>query len=253
MKVLILIAHVDPICQSSAHRIAAATKEALLEDNHEVRVVDLIREGFDRCASAYDFVSLKRPTKFNYLTEGGQDNLVQIIKTQQDHVRWCTHIIIVGPMWFFRYPACFAAYFERVWTYGFAYDCFRSGPPGLLEGKTVLCTMTTGGGAHEYSVEGPTTTLETILYPVTVGHFSFCGCKVLRSQGFYKFRHEEDSEETLKKWKLAVKNIQNRPELPVKFYKGQKEGKAYINNGQNDGNVLSGLADFTFEDGINAK
>ena len=55
MKVLLVIAHVDPNRQATAYRLANAANEALVAAGNEVKTVDLIHEGFDRCATPDDF------------------------------------------------------------------------------------------------------------------------------------------------------------------------------------------------------
>ena len=67
MKYLILIAHASPKADSSAHKLAAEAKEALLGKKHEVRVVDLVKEGFKENASADDFVDIGTEAYFKDL------------------------------------------------------------------------------------------------------------------------------------------------------------------------------------------
>ena len=248
MKVLVVIAHCDPGCTTSSHKIAKATEEALLEQGNEVKVVDLVKCGFDKTASAGDLIKVQNPERFSYLKEcGNNENLIPLIREHQDLVRWCTHLIVVGPMWFFTYPATFHAWFERVFTMGFAFG--PKGPDGkdfggIIEGKTALLVMTTGDNAEAYSPEGPLTSLECILYPISFGHFAYCGFRVLRSQGFFAPTLANDEE--LAKWKLAVKNLEHRPEL-VFSTKPKHEGEP------NNGALMAAIPCYTLDEAIAAK
>lgn len=250
MKVLILIAHADPNSTTSSHKLAKAAEEALLEDHHEVKVVDLVKEGFDRVATKDDFVKFNHPERFNYINEcADASNLTQIVRDQQELVRWSTHIIVVGPIWYLRYPATFYAWFERVFTMNFSFRFDEKGNKiTTLDGRKVLLAVTTGDGAEYYSVEGSHTTMENILYTTSVGHFGYCRFTLLRSQIFYQFAElsPEKQQEIINKWKLAVKNIDNRPLLPFNGDKREPGSK-------NDGEILSVLPDLTLEEAIAAK
>lgn len=248
MKVLVVIAHCDPGCTSSSHKIAKATEEVLLEQGNEVKVIDLVKCGFDRTASAGDLIKVQNPDRFSYLQECGKnDNLIPLIREHQDLIRWCTHLIVVGPMWFFTYPATFHAWFERVFTMGFAFG--PKGPDGkdfggIIEGKTALLVITTGGPAIDYDPQGPLTSLESILYHISYGHFGYCGFRVLRSQGF--FGPSPASDDDIAKWKLAVKNLEHRPEL---VFSTNKEHIGVPNHGSQ----MAVLESYTLDEGIAAK
>jgi putative NADPH-quinone reductase len=252
MRVLILICHANHNEASTAHRLASRAQDALLEDHHEVRVVDLVKLGFNRVATAMDFTSLPKPDLFDY--EGshipGNENLIQEIRDQQLHVTWCTHLIIVGPMWYYRYPACFYAWAERVLNDSFGYTVKNFGPTGPLKGRKVLCVITLGTSESLYKVDGPLTTVEGILYHVTRGHFGYVGMTSLRSQAFYDCRQDKspcDEPDIVEKWKLAIKNLDSRPELDL--------GDATTPCGSgnlNEGQRICGLSDLSLDDAIKA-
>ena len=251
MRVLIVIAHANDNGLSSSHRLASAAESALVEDGHEVRVVDLIKCGFDRCATKSDFTRF--PLKdFDY--EGSHvktnDNLIKDISDQQQNVLWCTHMIVVGPMWFYRYPSCFYSYTERVFCDSFGYTPTEFGDNGPLKGRKVMCVITLGGFESSYVPGGPLTTIENILYHVTRGHFSYCGMTCLRTQVFYEctqFKSLFDNPEIMDKWKKAVKNLDKRPIIPF------GDGVTNVGEGnKNEGHILSSLKDLTLDEAIAA-
>lgn len=252
MKVLILIAHANSNGLSTSHRLAKAAEEALLEDNHEVRVVDLVKCGFDKVATIDDFTSLPRPDHFDYENSHmkGNENLIQAIRDQQAHVTWCTHIMVFGPMWFYRYPATFYAWTERVLNDSFGYTPTEFVATGPHRGKKAMCVITLGGFEAWYVPSGPLTTIENLLYHVTRGHFSYCGMTCLRSQVFYECSQDKspcDEPEMVAKWKQAVKNLDRRPEIP--FGDGITPcGEGNLNEGQR----IAGIPDYTLDEAIAA-
>lgn len=250
MRVLILIAHANANGLSTSHRLAKSAEEALIESGNEVRVVDLVTCGFDKVATRDDFTKVPNPDHFDY--EGshmkGNENLIPEIRKQQEHVTWCTHLIVIGPMWFYRYPATFYAWTERVLNDSFGYTPTQFAARGPLKGKKAMCVITLGGFESSYVPTGPLTTIEGILYHVTRGHFSYCGMTCLRSQAFYECSQDHslcDSPEIVAKWKQAVKNLDQRPELP--FGDGVTPcGEGALNEGQR----LGGLGDYTLDEAI---
>ena len=69
MKVLILIAHCDKKDRWHSHKIAEASKEALLKENHKVRIVDLMNSGFHKTLSEEDFKEIHDQEKLNCQVE----------------------------------------------------------------------------------------------------------------------------------------------------------------------------------------
>ena len=252
MRVLILIAHANEEF-STSHRIAKLTEEALIESNHEVRVVDLKKIGFDKVASQSDFTHVSRPDHFDYETShvATNDNLIDEIVEQQKNVVWCTHIIVIGPMWFYRYPAIFYAYFERVFCDSFAYTSTQFCSNAPLKGRKAMCVITLGGFPTTYMPSGPQTTVEGILYHVTRGNFSYCGFDCYRSQAFYQCmqdRAEIDDPMIAAKWKKAVQNLEKRPLIPF------GNGVSNVAPGEmNEGQRICGLCDYTLDEAINSK
>jgi putative NADPH-quinone reductase len=248
MRVVVLIAHANAKGQSTAHRLAAAAESALLEDGHEVRVFDLVHCGFDRVATVADFTLVARPEHFDYETSHvpSNDNLISLIREQQAQVLWSTHVVVIGPIWFYRYPATFYAYTERVLNSHFGYTAEDFAKSGPLRGRKVMCVATFGGFASTYTPDGPQTTVENILYHVTRGHFGYCGMTCLRSQAFYECTQDAspcDAPAVLEKWKRAVKNLDRRPVIPF------LDAAVGL---RNEGHIMSDLADLSLDAAIAA-
>lgn len=208
--------------------------------------------GFDRVASRADFTSVPRPDHFDYETSHvpANDNLCAEIAEQQQNVLWCTDMIVIGPMWFYRYPAIFYAYFERVFCDSFAYTATRFCGNAPLAGRRAMCVITLGGLPSTYAPHGPQTTVEGLLYHVTRGNFGYCGFDCYRSQVFYQCtqdRSEIDDPLIAEKWKQAVRSLERRPLIPF------GDGVSDVPSGDlNEGQRICGLRDYDLDEAIKA-
>jgi putative NADPH-quinone reductase len=214
-KFVIIVSHPDPKGEGVSHRLANSAKDALTKAGHEVKIVDLIKTSFNEGASVKDFVKVNEG-KFEYASNQRKENLSAVIKEQQDLLLWCTHLILIGPMWFYRFPASLYAWMERVLTIGFAYDLQKKPNELPLHGKKVLFVITTGGPGEFYS-HGAVTSLDAILYPTTKG-FELSGMTIFRSQGIFAAGHVPPAtlDPVVAKFGQAMVNIDKRPVLQHK-------------------------------------
>ena len=231
MRVLIIIAHVDPTENSTSHQIAKISQESLEFEKNEVKIIDLIKTDFKQVASISDFINpIDDGNRFQYNNQGGIENLIPLIREHQEFVTWATHLIIIGPMWFYRYPAIFYSWFERIFTRGFGYSSKNKLENGLMKGKKVLCIMTTAGPSSMYSVDG-FAPIESFLFPITYG-FRYCGFTILRSQAFYSAGSKKLTEkdlEWLNNWSKIIKNLDQRPIIEVIKNKQSNEAIFHAN------------------------
>lgn len=182
MRVLILVAHVDPTQSAHSYRIANAINESFVANGHETRLVDLIKVGFDKVATSGDFKEVKLDN-FSYGCNQTPDNLIDDIKAQQANIEWATHIFAIGPIWFSRFPACFYAYTERVFTFGFGWDYKHNGVNGYFGDKRFAVIITAGAPPMAFmgdNGEGLDAYLQTVTYP-----FRYTGMKVTHAIGMY--------------------------------------------------------------------
>ncbi|KAH0795748.1 Flavodoxin-like fold family protein [Histomonas meleagridis] len=226
MKVLIVIAHCDPNKNATAYRFANACKEALEAAKNEVKITDLVHEGFDRTATPDDFKKIADPNKFNYI--GNQlpaDNLCETIRKQQELIGWCDHVVVIAPMYFFRLPACLYAWFERCFTIGFAFgkETMEKGP---LKGKKASIIITAGGTLAHFASRGYAP-LESILYSSTY-QFRYCGFTATRTLLYPSANSPEVVEkegEYIEKLKKAIVKLDSWPLLPILHGKPQEGEK----------------------------
>jgi putative NADPH-quinone reductase len=215
-KYVLLVVHPDTTGQSTSHRIAKATNEALLAAGNEVRIVDLIQTPFNAGGSASDFISVP-PGRFIYQDNQAPGNLIPAIREQQATLEWSTHVIVIGPIWFYRYPAALYAWVERVWTVGWAYDFSKKYEELTLFGRKALFVITTGAPGEFYSHGGPLTSLDGLLYATTYPFFA-CGFTVYRSQGVWLAGKLDEAAAAaqIEKTVKAILKIEKRPVLPFR-------------------------------------
>ena len=219
MRVLILIAHCDPTKKGTAYRFAKAAEEALIAAGNEVKVSDLVHEGFDRVATEKDFLKVDTSKKFDYIESQREDNLIEPILNAQKLLTWSTHVLIIGPMYYNRFPACLYAYIERVFTKNFAFS-FENGKhccmkEGLLKGRKVSCVITCGDREFNFTPQGYAP-LDVFLYSTTYA-FRWVGFQATRSMGYYSANMPDTiakEGEWIEKFKKAVVKLDSWPLLP---------------------------------------
>lgn len=227
MNYLLVIAHADPTCSSSSHKLAEATKEVLEGAGKQVKVVDLFKDGFNLTAGPQDFVQKDESGRFSY---GGQqiipNNLSPKIIEQQELLKWCNYLLVFGPIWFYHYPACLYAWIERVFTNKFAYDFDIKREQLTLYGKKAMFIATTGAAIDTYTHGKGFTSLDGMLYTTTFG-INGCGFTVYESQGVYSpaYSTPEQFQQMVELWKKCVLKIDKRPILP---FRNVPEGKDEI-------------------------
>jgi putative NADPH-quinone reductase len=220
---LLIVSHPDVKSQSTSHQLADTAKAVLIAAGNEVRVVDLILAGFNVGASPADFVAVPPDQRLLYQKLQTPANLSPRIKEQQANLEWASHVIVFGPIYFYRYPASLYAYAERVLTVGWGYNFTIPREKLILYNKAILFVITTGEASEFYSHGGPLTSLDGLLYSTTYA-FNACGFRVYRSQGIWQAgRTPEPFEEIAAKFSKAVLNLEKRPFLPFRD-PGKKAG-----------------------------
>lgn len=127
MKLLVLNAHSDEGSFSDA--IAAAYVEGARAGGHEVRSVAL------------------RDLKFDLVLRGGFHSAKPLepdIAQHQEFIRWCEHLVVVSPNWWWSAPALLKGYIDRVFLPGFAVHYHARFPyvEPLLRGRSARVIYT---------------------------------------------------------------------------------------------------------------
>ncbi|KAK8896750.1 hypothetical protein M9Y10_014667 [Tritrichomonas musculus] len=218
MKVLILVAHCDKKGRSHAHKIAEASKDALLKENHEVRVVDLFNSGFGKTLSEEDFIEIHDESRLNCQVEFTlKNNFSKEIEEQLDNLEWATHVIACGPMYWLNFPAVFYSWMEKVLcamkTRVPDSKLYNEGPN---KGKKIMLCITTASPNESFSHGSNFTSIDGIFYQTLAGLYS-SGFTVLRSQPFFSVLSLSDEEfkKILEIWKKECVKLDSREVLEI--------------------------------------
>jgi putative NADPH-quinone reductase len=127
MRVLLLNAHPDE--GSLCDAIAGAYVEGSRGAGHEVRYVAL------------------RELRFDLVLRGGYHSAKPLepdIIQQQELIRWCQHLVVASPNWWWSAPALLKGYIDRVFRPGFAMRYHARFPyvEPLLKGRSARVLYT---------------------------------------------------------------------------------------------------------------
>jgi NAD(P)H dehydrogenase (quinone) len=110
LRALVVLAH--PSADSFAAALSAAAVRGLAAAGHEVRTVDLYREGFGAVLSAEE----RRAYDLSYGVVSAD------VEAHAAHVRWAEALVFVFPTWWGGPPAILKAWMERVLVPGVAFE-----------------------------------------------------------------------------------------------------------------------------------
>lgn len=131
-KIFILLGHPNKDTYNGA--LADAYERAALEAGHEVHRVNIGDISFDPILhKGYKEIQELEPD----------------LKSVQEAIRWCDHLVIIHPVWWSSMPSLFKGLFDRIWLPAFAFR-FIKAPDGkstmgwnrLLKGKTSRVIVT---------------------------------------------------------------------------------------------------------------
>lgn len=113
MRVLVVSAH--PSGTSFNTVLRDAVLEEAASNGHEVRHLDLYREGFDPVFTPYERVnhSVGADEKLGHLPE---------LAPHVEALRWCEALVLCYPTWWSGQPAMLKGWFDRVLMKGVAWD-----------------------------------------------------------------------------------------------------------------------------------
>lgn len=161
MKILLLQS--NPNKDSFGASLAKAYKLSAEKVGHEVEYFDVA------------------DIKFDYNLEPGK-RLEPALKKQQELIKWADQLVVVSPVWWMNFPACFKAYWDRVMTGGFAFKYPHKNPflrpflpQPLMTGKRLLLISTQDSPKGIYWLMG-----QPFQLAYRFAMFSYCGFKYKR-------------------------------------------------------------------------
>jgi NAD(P)H dehydrogenase (quinone) len=111
MKVFIVYAH--PSDDSFTRHVKDRFTEGLADAGHEYIVSDLYRMNFVTDMSEAEYLR-----EANY-RDG--ETIPEDVRAEQEKINQCDAIVFIYPVFWTEAPAKLVGWFDRVWTYGFAY------------------------------------------------------------------------------------------------------------------------------------
>ncbi|WP_264214390.1 NAD(P)H-dependent oxidoreductase [Leisingera thetidis] len=136
MRVLIVFAH--PSEESYSAALLAAANEALVQNGHDVQVIDLYRAKFDPVLSLQDWN--------DYASDTGR--LIEKVSPHVEAMKWAEALVLVYPTWMYGPPAILKGWLERVWLPGVAFDIpegLKKRARGKLQNIRSFTVITTSG------------------------------------------------------------------------------------------------------------
>lgn len=164
-----LIIYVNPETESFSHRILETVKEYSLEKGHETQVRDLYAMNFNPVLSLEEIKALNK-----------DGSVPADVSKEQDYLDWAEVVTFIYPIWW-AIPAMMKGYFDRVFSYGYAYEYTEKGPKGLLKGKKVFRLNSMGTHREIYEKNGLRRDYESV---IDEGILQSTGMKVVESKLF---------------------------------------------------------------------
>lgn len=181
MKVLIVYAHPEP--KSFNRALLDRSVEVLEHDGHSVQVSDLYAMNFNPVASDADFTERRFPGQLQYDRE--QKHASQAgafapdIQSELDKLLWSDFLILQFPLWWFSVPAIMKGWIDRVFVNGTVYGNGKRFDTGGLKGRKAMLTISTGCYPEMVEPDGLLGPLDTILWHLHHGTFSYAGIAAL--------------------------------------------------------------------------
>ena len=189
MNILIVLAH--PEVNSFNGRMARFAEKQLGEWGHKVAISDLFKDNFKSHADqqdfpdySADFFDLQCAQQMSH----SQGNVSPDIRKEQDKLLWADLVIFQFPLWWYSVPAPLKAYFDRVFSYGFAYGGVKA-----LLGKRVVISTSTGAPKQAWTKEKKGT-IDQVLFPIIHGTFALLGLHVEDPFVAYGVKRMENEE-----------------------------------------------------------
>jgi putative NADPH-quinone reductase len=135
-RILILQGHPDESASHFCHALADAYANGAASTGHEVRRIH---------AASLALPFLKTADEFEHAPPRPE------IEEAQRTLEWCTHLVVIFPLWLGTMPAPLKAFLEQTLRPGFAFKAEKGGfPQGRLKGRSARVVVTMGMPAFAY-------------------------------------------------------------------------------------------------------
>ncbi|KAI8945412.1 Flavodoxin-like protein [Xylaria longipes] len=196
MKVFVIFAHPEP--QSLNGALLRTTVDELEAQGHEVQVSDLYAMQWKSQVDRADFPDLSPDARLKVAYASAEatasSSLTDDVKREQEKLLWADTVIFQYPMWWMGMPAILKGWFDRVYSFGFAYGLGEYNDTrwgdrygeGKMLGKRAFLVVTVGGWREHFSARGISGPIDDLLFPINHGLLFYTGFEVLPSFVIYQ-------------------------------------------------------------------
>jgi NAD(P)H dehydrogenase (quinone) len=182
MRVFIVHAHHEPKSFNGAMTREAVA--ALVERGDDVVISDLHAMRFDPVSDRRNFTTVADPDYLKQQSEeahaAAHDGFSSDLQAEMDKLFWCDVLILQFPLWWFGMPAILKGWVDRVFASGGRiYGGGKWYDRGVFAGKRAMCSVTIGGHAEMYGLDGLNGSIDQILFPINHGMLAFTGFSVV--------------------------------------------------------------------------
>ncbi|VWC29627.1 NADPH quinone oxidoreductase [Burkholderia lata] len=168
MHALIVVAHPEP--QSFNAALAGAAADAWHAGGHTATVANLYADAFDACEAPRHYADRLDTARFDAQREQRhhweRGTLAPEIALHVDLLRQADALILQFPLWWFGAPAILKGWMDRVFVYGGLYSSRQRHDRGVLHGRRVLLSVTTGSSAAACAPDGREGDTRLLLWPI---------------------------------------------------------------------------------------
>lgn len=133
----VFIVYTHPSKQSFTHQIKETFIQSLIDHHHTYEISDLYAMNFNETFSESEYL---REAFYN-----NSPNVCEDVKIEQEKIQKADMIVFIYPVFWSECPAKLTGWFQRVWTYGFAYGDNAN----LKQLDKALCLVSMGGNLND--------------------------------------------------------------------------------------------------------
>ena len=138
MHCYIVFAH--PSKNSFTHSVLESFIAGLAESNHTYEIGNLYQMNFD---PVMDISQYEREVRIT------QTQVPQDVKTEHKKIQKAQALVFIYPNWWSDCPAILKGWFDKVWSYGFAYEYIDNVRHSYVKPRNALVICTAGYTAEK--------------------------------------------------------------------------------------------------------
>jgi NAD(P)H dehydrogenase (quinone) len=134
------IIYAHPSKNSFTHSVLQSFIAGLTESNHTCEIGDLYQMNFN---PVMDISQYEREVRIT------QTQVPQDVKTEHEKIQKAEALIFVYPNWWSDCPAILKGWFDKIWSYGFAYEYVDNVRHSYVKPRNALIICTAGYTAEK--------------------------------------------------------------------------------------------------------